>query len=190
MTKTIFLSDLKKKLIGLKSAEREKFISYYDEMIEDLMENGKTEEEAVHDIGDVNKIAKDIMDDSELGSGKSMSMGMKTVIATLIILGFPMWGSLLLAAASLVLSAYIVIWCLPIVTGSVAVAGIFSGVISAFGSFFILSDSVGRAVFQFGYGMFLTGLGILFSIITVYVSKFIVGVSKKFTLWLVHFFKR
>lgn len=189
MNKTEFLNDLKKKLTSLQAAEREKFISYYDEMIEDLIENGKTEEEAVKEIGDVDKIAKDIMEDADFGSDKNMSIGMKSVIGLLIILGFPMWGSLLLAAASLVLSAYIIIWCLPIMTGGLAIGGIGAGVGSALGSFFILSHSVGRAIFQFGVGMFLTGVGILSTLLTIYVSKNILVISKKFTLWLGHFFK-
>ena len=47
MNKTDFLEKLKKGLAPISGNERQSVLDYYDEMISDRIENGKTEEDAV-----------------------------------------------------------------------------------------------------------------------------------------------
>lgn len=60
MNKQTFLKSLKKQLKFLKSAELQKNISYYEEMIADMVENGLTEEAAIDKIGTPETIAREI----------------------------------------------------------------------------------------------------------------------------------
>ncbi len=51
MKKKEFLKKLKKGLAPMGGYERQRVLDYYDEMISDRVENGKTEEEAVAELG-------------------------------------------------------------------------------------------------------------------------------------------
>lgn len=51
MKKDEFISSLERLLRSLKREERNRFLSYYSEMIADYMEDGCEEEEAVQRIG-------------------------------------------------------------------------------------------------------------------------------------------
>ena len=65
MRKDEFLSSLERLLRSLKREERNKFLSYYSEMIDDYMEDGCGEEEAVGRIGSPGEIAQEILTDRE-----------------------------------------------------------------------------------------------------------------------------
>ena len=62
MTKQEFLKKLEKKLEILSLEEREDTISEYGDIIDEKMKHGKTEEEAVKEAGDVNELAKEIIE--------------------------------------------------------------------------------------------------------------------------------
>lgn len=64
MNKDTFFKALKKKLRKLKSAEIQKNISYYDELILDMMENGLSEQEALEKIGSPDQIALEILENT------------------------------------------------------------------------------------------------------------------------------
>ncbi len=61
MTKIQFLLALGEKLSALPKNEIEERLNFYSEMIEDRMEEGLTEEEAVAAVGDIDEIAKGIL---------------------------------------------------------------------------------------------------------------------------------
>ena len=72
------------------------------------MENGMSEEDAVAKIGAPKRIAEELIEgyDSikiDMPTTKSQLLNM-----TLLILGFPLWGSLLLSGILLLLSIYII----------------------------------------------------------------------------------
>ena len=50
MTKQLFLNELSAALHGLPREERYRTLSYYDELIDDRMEDGQSEEEAVESL--------------------------------------------------------------------------------------------------------------------------------------------
>ena len=74
MNKSEFLNSLEEKLKELPKDEIRKTIDYYDEMIDDRIEDGMTEEEAVKSIGNSGDIALSILLDHEAsipgGTGK------------------------------------------------------------------------------------------------------------------------
>lgn len=69
MTKNEFISRIAAGLSSLPPAEIHRTISYFDEMIQDRMEEGTPEEEAVRSIGDPDVIASEIL--SETGEMKT-----------------------------------------------------------------------------------------------------------------------
>lgn len=64
MSKNKFLKALKKELRSLTPAERQKNISYYEEIIADMMENGLSEESAIEKIGSPEKVAQEILENT------------------------------------------------------------------------------------------------------------------------------
>ncbi len=118
MNKQEFLSKLRSALSGLPKDEVEERMNFYEEMIDDRMEDGVSEEEAVAAAGDVDGIAKKAL------SEVPMSKIMKERITPksewqpweilLLVLGFPLWFPLLIAAGVLVLALYVVILSLDI----------------------------------------------------------------------------
>lgn len=62
MTKTEFLEYLEKRLQVLNKKEREDILSEYAQHIELKMESGLSEEEAIHDFGDLEELTAEILD--------------------------------------------------------------------------------------------------------------------------------
>ena len=61
MTREKFLKGLNHELRGIEKQERKKYISDYEELIADMMDNGMTEEEAVAKHGDYKAVAAEIL---------------------------------------------------------------------------------------------------------------------------------
>lgn len=80
MKKYEFLDRLRSQLGSLSAEERERSVSFYAEMIDDMQEEGKTEEEAVEELGAVEDIAAKIL--SENGSRPQQSDAVGTEMPT------------------------------------------------------------------------------------------------------------
>lgn len=122
MTKIQFILALRDKISRLPSSDIEERLGFYSEMIEDRMEEGLLEEEAVAAIGDIDAIAEQILSEAApkeqskiVTENKSTAddiqkKHLSPLAIALIILGFPLWFSLLAAAFSAVLALYIALW--------------------------------------------------------------------------------
>ena len=60
MTKLEFIDELRKKLSGLPAADVEERLSFYSEMIDDKIEDGCAEDEAVFSIGSIDEISEQL----------------------------------------------------------------------------------------------------------------------------------
>ena len=58
MTEKEYLKELKRNLSALKRSDRNSLIEFYKEMIEDKIENGKTEREAIAELEPADVVAK------------------------------------------------------------------------------------------------------------------------------------
>lgn len=146
MTKAEFLLNLQNRLCFLSAQELEKAMSFYSEAIDDRMENGFSEEEAVADLGNIDEIVKNIeieLPITELVKNKVKKSrdksDNKTLWIILTICTAPFWLPLAVAFCAIVFAIYIVIWavifCLYAALFSfavTAVAGIFAGIIRGF----------------------------------------------------------
>ena len=181
MTKTTFIDTLRGLLQSLNEDECNKFISYYEEIIEDYKESGLTEEEVIKKIGTPQSIADNILSEQNSINIKVPSFSSKILNVILLILGFPLWGSLLLALVLLILSVYIIIWCIPFTTGASSIAFFVAALISIIGSPFMMADVLTVGIVQLGLGVSSVGLSILLGCITIYLSKKLVIITKKLT---------
>jgi uncharacterized membrane protein len=190
MNKSEFLSVLGNHLKSLEKEEYNKFITFYDEMIEDYKENGYTEEEAIKKIGSPQSIASDIIDGQETVILNIPSTGSKMLNIILLILGFPLWGSLLLALVLCILSAYIIILCIPFTTGVSAISFFVISLVSILGSPFMMADTLAVGLIQLGVGIASLGISFLLILLTIFISKKVALVTKSFTLKLTGVFHK
>ena len=114
MTKQQFIDALKKRLSGLPEVEIEERLNFYSEMIDDRIEEGCDEEEAVLCVGSVEKIAAQIIVEAPLVKNeKEKAKPQKRLKAweiVLMALGSPIWISLAVAAFSVILALYVTMW--------------------------------------------------------------------------------
>lgn len=133
MNKTQFTQSLAQKLQMLPHGEVEKSLAFYTEMIDDRMEDGLTEEEAVQALGDIGALAREIMLSAPLPTLVTARMKPKHRLSTweivLFVLGFPLWFPLLIAFWSVVLSVYVSIWAVIVSLWAVVLALGASGVV-------------------------------------------------------------
>ena len=106
MDKAGFLEELRRRLSGLPREELEERLSFYGEMLDDRMEEGLTEAEAVAGLGSPEQVAEQILAEVPLTkilkeTVRRRSGAGKTV---LLILGSPLWFPLLLAAFAVAFS--------------------------------------------------------------------------------------
>jgi len=113
MNKQAFLAELRKGLSGLPRDDIEERVSFYSEMIDDRMEEGLSESEAVSAIGSVDTIISQITADTpptKLAGEKEPKKRFGAWETILFILGSPVWLPLLIAAFAVFLSLYVVLW--------------------------------------------------------------------------------
>ena len=190
MNKAEFLKELDNCLQKMQKAEREKFKTFYDEMIADYMEEGMSEAEAVQKVGNPQAVAEEILSDVDTVILPIPKVKNNVVFIILLLVGFPLWGSLLLAALLLILSAYIVLWCIPFSTGVGTISFFAASLVSIIGSPFIMYENFGVGLTQFGLGVASFGIAILLAYITVPITKKIAFETKKLSMFLFNMVKR
>lgn len=138
MTKQEFLTELRNNLNGLPKEEIEDRINFYEEMINDRMDEGKTEEQAVADIGTTDEAVRTIASQTKMSTLVKEKMIPKRRITgfevCMLILGFPLWFPLLITIIALLGVGYILLWTLAIVSYSVEfafLAGFGSGTVGS-----------------------------------------------------------
>ena len=196
MNKEEFLSELRSGLSGLPSDEIDGRVSFYGEMIDDRIEEGAGEEEAVAGIGTVDQVVSQILSEipltkivkEKIRPKEGKRSGWRTV---LIILGFPLWFPLLVAAAAVLLSLYIAVWAVIISLWAVEAAFIISTLagFAAFGAYMILGDRM-LALAYLGAGLFLAGLSILFFFACAAASHGMILLTKKMAIGVKRLFIR
>ena len=116
MNKHEFLQKLEKELSGLPKSERDEHINFYSEMIDDRMEDGLLEEEAIAQIGTVDKVLSQILADKYYTDTMSKSKKEKKDGAfpvwaiVLLAVGSPLWISIAAAVIAVVVSLLVSIW--------------------------------------------------------------------------------
>ncbi len=170
MTKKEFLKRIKKGLASLNRQERERIADYYAEMIDDRIECGKTEEEAVEEIGSPETIARNTLNEAGMDSEanetwlKKSDGKVKAVWIVLLIVGSPLWFGLgcglLGVVLGLVGAAFGV--CVGIVCACLGSA--IGGLASFCYGFYAIFQNVGYGLLCIGGGLCALSFGVLCSI--------------------------
>lgn len=188
MNKQQFLEQLSLKLKGLPKEEISERISFYAEMIDDGMEEGLSEEEAVAKIGSVDAVFSQIV--AEMPWSKIVKeklkpqRSLKAWEITLIVLGFPLWFPLLMSAFAVVVSLYVVFWSVILSLWAVFV----SLVAVALGLFiasiiFFATAGASSGVYALAVALFCAGLAIFSFYGCKYTTKYTFLLTKGTMLW-------
>ncbi len=195
MNKQAFLTALGESLRGLPQEDREKSLSFYEEMINDRMEDGASEEEAVAAIGSTEEITAQALSDIPLAklvkAKVKPSRALKVWEIVLLILGAPVWLPLLFAAVLIVVAVYAVAWAgvITLYAGdlSLAAAGVgFAAATLLYG----FSGNVPGICVALGMGLICMGLAIFCFFGVNQVAKWVLLFGRKMLLWLKSLFIR
>ena len=181
MYKQEFLDALQAKLSGLPKSDIQERIVFYREMIDDRIEEGLTEEEAVAEIGSVDEVAEQIIADIPLSQIVKEKIKprhrMKAWEIILLVLGSPVWLSLLIAAIAVVFSLYVSLWAVIAALWSVFASLAAVGVAASGICFF--QGSLPSCLAMLGTGFVGCGLAILMFFGCLFTTKATVILTKK-----------
>lgn len=165
MTKQEFLAELRRGLSGLPQNDIEERLNFYSEMIDDRMEEGLSEQEAVDGIGSVDSVVSQILGDiplSKLVKEKiTPKKQLKAWMIVLIILGAPIWFSLAVAAVSVAFALYFSLWSIIISLWAVFASLVISVPGSIAAGIVAFASGGGLAgIAMMGAGLFCAGLSV------------------------------
>lgn len=189
MKKTEFLDEVRARLAGLSEADIKKALDFYDEAINDRMEDGLTEDQAVSAIGTPDEIAQQILMDTPLPklvkAKTKPSRALKVWEIILIVLGFPVWFPILLTVGVLALTVLIVIFSIIFTIFVVVFAIALSGVLILAASFMMLiTGQAVPALIQIGASLVLIGIGVLLFIPVKALAIWLIELAGRFVKWI------
>ena len=166
MNKQDFISGLRTALSGFPKAEIDERVNFYSEIIDDKIEEGMSECDAVYEIGDVNKIASQIIAEMPFSAivkervKPSKRLGAWEI--TLLALGSPIWLSLIISVFAVILSVYVSLWSVVASLWSVFASFAAVGIcMLVFGFVLAASQSVPVGLAIIGASILCIGLSIL-----------------------------
>ena len=189
MSKQEFLAQLRKGLAGLPQDDIEERLTFYSEIIEDRMEEGLSEEEAVSAVGSVDEIVTQVVAETPLAKIAKERIKVKRRLSAgemvLLVLGSPIWISLGIAAIAVFFSLYAVLWSLVVSLWAVfgSLVGCAFGGIAA-GIFFACGGNVLTGIAMIGSGIVCAGLSIFMFFGCKAATKGTLLLTKKMIIWI------
>ncbi|MBQ8424930.1 MAG: DUF1700 domain-containing protein [Clostridia bacterium] len=195
MNKQEFIKLLREKLSNYPQKDVEDRITFYSEMIDDKIEDGILEEDAIKEIGDIDIIISQIKDDIFLSNNTKVKSNKKRKLnaweIVLIVIGSPIWLTILLSILAVVFSAYvslwagiITLWAVLIATCVFAIYGIIIG-----GIMMIIGDTIINLVL-FSMGLVCAGLIVFIFYGCLYSTKGLIILTKKIIFIIKNLFKK
>lgn len=177
MNKSEFLSELDAKLSTLPRSDINKFLAYYSEIIEDRMEDGMSEEDAVCGLGDIEEIAQEaILDATPLpnliiprGQLSKLDIGLLLLCSPLII-----------ALFALIFVFYAGVWLSIIGLFLLDLSFILAGIAGIVASIVDFSENMPISILMFIGSLISIGIGIFAFFPIKVVSKKILGLTTWF----------
>ena len=181
MTKKEFLSSLESKLQGLPKEDINNRLDFYSEMIDDRIEEGKTEDQAIEEIGSVDEVVEQIAEETPLLKLVKERIKPKRSLRAweiiVIILGFPLWLPLLLVFAIICFIPYILMWVFVLVTYAMEIAFAASSVYGVVG-FFLQMSQGNFSLMYIGIALLGLGLSFLFIFACIGITKGTIKLTK------------
>ncbi len=194
MRKQEFLTQLQKGLSGLPQDDIDERLTFYSEMIEDQMEEGLSEEEAVSAVGSVEEIVAQAVAETPLAKIAKERIKTKRRLnageIVLLILSSPIWLSLGIVAFAVMLSLYVSLWAVIVSLWAVfalLAACLVGGVLACV--FLAVSGNGVSGAAMLAAGIVCAGLSIFLFFGCRAATKAILVLSKKIAIWLKNCFR-
>lgn len=167
MTKEAFIEQLKAGLSGLPEEDIEDRAAFYGEMILDRMDEGLSEEEAVSELGGVAAVTGQIIAETPLKTIVRERVKRKRRLTAfeivLLIVGSPLWLTMLIVLSALVLTVYIVIWVIVAVLWAAELSLALGGLACiAAAALYLVRGQGPLGLLALGAGLGLGGTAVLF----------------------------
>ena len=181
MNRQEFLKRLTDGLSQLPQAEIDKTVIFYSEMLDDMIEDGYTETDAIASMGAPEEIARQVLQDLPITTlvksrvKSKMRLGAANIV--LLVLGSPIWLTLLLALAVILLAVYAVIWSVIVALFAVVIGLALMSVMLIFSPLFPQFIYGISALSAVGMGFAGAGISILLFHTSVFISKMLIRMS-------------
>ena len=193
MKKHEFLDQLHKALSGLPPQEIDEQLIYYSEMIDDRVEEGFSEGEAILQIGTIEEIASQIIAEKSFAKVAKERLNTKRRLKAweivLLAVGSPLWITLITSAAAVIFSIYISLWAVIISLWAIfaSVAACAPSCMLA-GILFILESNVLAGVTMVSLGIICAGLAIFIFFGCKLAVKGVLQLTKSIVMYIKKFF--
>jgi uncharacterized membrane protein len=183
MNKQMFLDGLRAALAELPIAERDKTLAYYEEMINDRIEDGMSETEAVASLEPVEVLAARIINETPMmqkAVRKAKKSGISTpLLIVLIIIGFPVWLPLLATLFGIIIAVFATMFALIITLVCLVLGLLIGGLATLISAPFTGGLLGGSIILAAGAGLIAAGIAILLIYPVWYLIKLIWAGLKK-----------
>ena len=161
MTRAEYLERLRACLALMPDEEREAQLAYYEELFDDMLEDGMSEEQVAEHLGAPETVAEELLAEipmATLVKNRVRAEGKPSALTiVLLVLGAPLWLPLLIAAFAVLLSLLISFWAVGISLGVVLPAVGLAGIALGLGTLFSFAD----LPLLMALGALLCGAGVL-----------------------------
>ncbi len=162
MTEKEYLKKLKKKLSPLKGDDKNALLDFYKEMIEDKMESGLSEEQAVAELESPETVAERTLAEYGLQNKPERKLSVLSVI--LIVIGSPLWLALGVAALGIGIAALCVVFALVVAMVAVCLSLTLGGAAAFAAGIVLLFSDFSLGLVNIGGGLASSSAGVLLSI--------------------------
>ena len=188
MKKTEFIKELALEIRGLPQEDTERWLEYYIEMLDDRMEDGMSEQEAVASLGAPAKIVREILAQTPISKLIKNKVTPKRKLRAweivLVVLGSPIWLTIAVSLAAAFFAIFASLWAGIVSVWaaelSVAVCGL-AGVLFSF--FLVGTGSVYQGLLLLGVGLFCAGLSYFGFFLCKWLSVLLAKLCKAFLLF-------
>lgn len=193
MTKIEFLEKLRQGLSSIPKKEADERINFYSEMIDDRIEDGLSEEDAVASVCSADEIISQIISEDINLRAANKKAGTKRKLKAweivLICCGSPIWLPLGVAAIAILISVYAVLWSVLVALWAVPVALIACLPASIL---ILVTECIAGNIISglaiLGLGFFGTGISIFAAFGCLRATRGTLALSKLIILWIKSWF--
>ncbi len=187
MNKTEFVDALRRSLGKLPSYEVEQSIAFYSEMIDDRVEDGMSEQDAVAALGPVGAIAAQIIAETPAipKAIAKANTGSRTLNIVLLVVFSPIWVPIALALIVTAFSIYLSIWAVIVALWITVAALLLCGPIGIVGFVWCLGTGYPlTATYLLGCGLAGAGVGLFAWFGVLAASKGLFNLTRQFARWI------
>jgi len=202
MTKGDYLAELRSLLHQLPQEELDQTVGFYAELIEDKIEEGYSEEQAVADMEPPRELARRILKDmppsprrsapakSQVKKADSIPDWAKVLIIVLIVISCPAWLSLGAVILSVVVALFLALWGVGLALAAALVGLVIAALAVIIYSIFMLFFNAPVGLALLGCGLALSGLIIIGWYVVKYSVLGIISLSRALGRGIKSLFKR